>query len=92
MRASGDNKNDDHDEFGIRFKVAYESLTVLYNKTVNELKNIKIRFNSKFGTRIEEIKDELFVLSLNDPKFIDPTINELNASEVLLSLLYYSFS
>ena len=91
LRASGDNKNEDHDEFGIRFEVAYESLTTLYNKTVDDLKNLKIRFDPEAGSPIKAIDDELFILSLTDPNFIDPISNELNASEVLLSVLNYSF-
>ena len=92
LRASGDHKNDDCDNFGILYEASYDSLTTLYNKTVDELKNCKIRFDPEAGTPIKEIEDELFVLSLTDPKFIDQTTNELNASQVLLSVLNYSFS
>ena len=92
MRASGNHKNDDGDDFGIRFEVPYESLTTLYNKTVDELKSLKVRFDPEAGTPIKAIDDELFVLSLTDPKFMNQTTNELNASQVLLSLLKYSFS
>lgn len=92
LRASGNHKNDDGDDFGIRFEVPYESLTTLYNKTVDELKSLKVRFDPDAGTPIKAIDDELFVLSLTDPKFIDQASNELNASQVLLSLLNYSFS
>ena len=54
--------------------------------------NITLRASGDAGTPIKAIDDELFVLSLTDPKFIDLASNELNASQVLLSLLNYSFS
>lgn len=92
LRASGRDKFDDTDEFGVTFDIDYQSLTKLFSKTVGELKNCKIRFDPEAGTPIKAIDDELFVLSLTDPKFMDQSTNELNASQVLLSLLNYSFS
>lgn len=92
LRASGRPKIDDTDEFGVAFDIEYQSLAKLFGKTVDELKNLKIRFDPEAGTPIKEIEDELFVLSLTDPKFMDQASNELNASQVLLSLLNYSFS
>jgi hypothetical protein len=92
LRASGRPKVDDTDEFGVAFDIEYQSLAKLFGKTVDELKNLKVRFDPEAGTPIKAIDDELFVLSLTDPKFMDPTTNELNASQVLLSLLNYSFS
>ena len=92
LRASGRPKIDDTDEFGVAFDIEYQSLAKLFGKTVDELKNLKIRFDPEAGTPIKEIEDELFVLSLTDPKFMDQTTNELNASQVLLSVLNYSFS
>ena len=92
LRASGRPKIDDTDEFGVAFDIEYQSLAKLFGKKVDELKNLKIRFDPEAGTPIKEIEDELFVLSLTDPKFMDQTTNELNASQVLLSVLNYSFS
>lgn len=92
LRASGRPKIDDTDEFGVAFDIEYQSLAKLFGKTVDELKSLKVRFDPDAGTPIKAIDDELFVLSLTDPKFMDQTTNELNASQVLLSLLNYSFS
>jgi hypothetical protein len=92
LRASGLPKIDDTDEFGVAFDIEYQSLAKLFGKTVDELKSLKVRFDPEAGTPIKAIDDELFVLSLTDPKFMNPTTNELNASQVLLSLLNYSFS
>lgn len=92
LRASGRPKIDDTDEFGVAFDIEYQSLAKLFGKTVDELKSLKVRFDPDAGTPIKAIDDELFVLSLTDPKFLDQTTNELNASQVLLSLLNYSFS
>ena len=92
LRASGRPKIDDTDEFGVAFDIEYQSLAKLFGKTVDELKSLKVRFDPDAGTPIKAIDDELFVLSLTDPKFMDQTSNELNASQVLLSLLNYSFS
>lgn len=92
LRASGRPKIDDTDEFGVAFDIEYQSLAKLFGKTVDELKNLKVRFDPDAGTPIKAIDDELFVLSLTDPKFMDQASNELNASQVLLSLLNYSFS
>lgn len=92
LRASGRPKIDDTDEFGVAFDIEYQSLSKLFGKTVDELKSLKVRFDPDAGTPIKAIDDELFVLSLTDPKFMDQTKNELNASQVLLSLLNYSFS
>ena len=92
LRASRRPKIDDTDEFGVAFDIEYQSLAKLFGKTVDELKNLKIRFDPEAGTPIKEIEDELFVLSLTDPKFMDQATNELNASQVLLSVLNYSFS
>lgn len=92
LRASGRDKFDDTDEFGVTFDIEYKSLTKLFAKKVDELRNLKIRFDPEAGTPIKEIEDELFVLSLTDPKFMNQITNELNASQVLLSVLNYSFS
>ncbi len=92
LRASGRPKIDDTDEFGVAFDIEYQSLAKLFGKTVDELKSLKVRFDPDAGTPIKAIDDELFVLSLTDPKFMDQASNELNASQVLLSLLNYSFS
>ena len=92
LRASGRPKIDDTDEFGVAFDIEYQSLAKLFGKTIDELKSLKVRFDPDAGTPIKAIDDELFVLSLTDPKFMDQATNELNASQVLLSLLNYSFS
>lgn len=92
LRVSGRSKIDDTDEFGVAFDIEYQSLAKLFGKTIDELKSLKVRFDPDAGTPIKAIDDELFVLSLTDPKFMDQATNELNASQVLLSLLNYSFS